>query len=65
MTVIDFHNHLGVDLGAELSQTADELLARLDEARIDRAVVFPFPAARTWPRVTTSSPRPSASTPTG
>ena len=37
MTVIDFHNHLGVDLGAELSQTADELLARMEEARIDRA----------------------------
>lgn len=43
MSVIDFHNHLGVDLGAELSQTADELLARMDEAAIDQAIVFPFP----------------------
>jgi len=43
--VIDFHNHLGIDLGAELSQTANELLARMDEANIERAVVFPFPGA--------------------
>lgn len=45
MPTIDFHNHLGVDLGAELSQTASELLGRMDEAGIDRAVVFPFPGA--------------------
>lgn len=43
--IIDFHNHLGVDLGDELSQTADQLLARMDEAAIDRAVVMPFPGA--------------------
>jgi uncharacterized protein len=41
--VIDFHNHLGIDLGAELAQNADELLSRMDEAAIERAVVFPFP----------------------
>ena len=41
--VIDFHNHLGIDLGAELSQTADELIARMDEAAIALAVIFPFP----------------------
>jgi predicted TIM-barrel fold metal-dependent hydrolase len=45
MTTIDCHNHLGVDLGAGLSQTADELLARLEQAGIERAVVFPFPGA--------------------
>lgn len=45
MLSIDMHNHLGVDLGAELSQTADELLGRMDEAGIEQAVIFPFPGA--------------------
>jgi predicted TIM-barrel fold metal-dependent hydrolase len=37
---IDAHNHLGVRHGA--SQTAAELVAKLDEAGVDQAVVFPF-----------------------
>jgi predicted TIM-barrel fold metal-dependent hydrolase len=37
---IDAHNHLGVRHGA--SQTAAELVAKLDVAGVDRAVVFPF-----------------------
>jgi predicted TIM-barrel fold metal-dependent hydrolase len=37
---IDAHNHLGVRHGA--SQTAAELIARIDLVGVDRAVVFPF-----------------------
>ncbi|MCW2878187.1 MAG: amidohydrolase family protein, partial [Sphaerisporangium sp.] len=37
---IDAHNHLGVRHGA--SQTAAELVAKLDLTGVDRAVVFPF-----------------------
>lgn len=37
---IDAHNHLGVRHGAE--QTGAELVAKLDDAGVDRAVVFPF-----------------------
>lgn len=37
---IDAHNHLGVRHGA--SQTAAEMVARIDSAGVDRAVVFPF-----------------------
>jgi hypothetical protein len=42
LVIVDFHNHLGVDPGAELSQTPEELIARMDEAGIDLAVIFPF-----------------------
>ncbi|GMA88995.1 hypothetical protein GCM10025868_42450 [Angustibacter aerolatus] len=38
--VIDAHNHVGVRHGA--SQTGDELVAKMDEAGVDRACVFPF-----------------------
>lgn len=37
---IDAHNHLGERHGA--SQTAEELVQKLDEAGVDHAVVFPF-----------------------
>jgi len=40
---IDAHNHLGgPDKGDGKSQSPDELLAVMDRAGIDRAVVFPF-----------------------
>jgi predicted TIM-barrel fold metal-dependent hydrolase len=42
MTIIDVHNHLGRDLADDLSQTSEGLLASMDEAGIDRAVVFAF-----------------------
>lgn len=38
--VIDAHNHIGVRHGA--SQTGSELVAKLDEAGVDQAVIFPF-----------------------
>lgn len=37
---IDAHNHLGARHGAE--QSGDELVIKLDDAGVDRAVVFPF-----------------------
>ncbi len=44
--IIDCHNHLGVDPGDELTQSAEDLLHRMDEASIDVAVVFPFSGCR-------------------
>ena len=41
---IDAHNHIGVRHGA--SQTGSELVAKLDEAGVDRAVIFPFVEGR-------------------
>lgn len=38
--VIDAHNHIGVRHGA--SQTGSELVAKLDAAGVDKAVIFPF-----------------------
>jgi len=44
--VIDAHNHLGgPDKGDGRSQSPEEILAVMDEAGIDRAVVFPFDEA--------------------
>lgn len=40
MTTIDAHNHIGVRHGA--SQTGAELVAKLDAAGVDMAVIFPF-----------------------
>jgi predicted TIM-barrel fold metal-dependent hydrolase len=40
VNTIDAHNHLGVRHGA--SQTAAELVDKLDAAGVDQAVVFPF-----------------------
>ena len=41
--VIDAHNHLGgPDKGDGKSQSTDDILAAMDEAGIERAVVFPF-----------------------
>ena len=37
---IDAHNHLGVRHGA--SQSGAELVKRLNQAGVDRAVAFPF-----------------------
>ena len=39
--IIDFNNQLGSIKG--ISFTAEELLAKMDEAKIDKAVVFSFP----------------------
>lgn len=41
--IVDVHNHLGEPWGTRLHQTPDELLVKMDRARIDKAVVFPFP----------------------
>ena len=38
--IIDAHNHLGDRPGAR--QTGAELVAKLDAAGVDKAVVFPF-----------------------
>ena len=41
--VIDAHNHLGgPDKGDGMSQSADDIITRMDAAGIDKAVVFPF-----------------------
>lgn len=41
--IIDAHNHLGgPDKGDGMSQGPDEIIARMDAAGIDKAVVFPF-----------------------
>ncbi len=40
--IIDCHNHIGEPWGTKDRQTADELLAKMDRAGIDMAVVFPF-----------------------
>ncbi len=41
--IIDAHNHLGgPDRGDKRSQGAAELVAKLDEFGIDRAIIFPF-----------------------
>jgi uncharacterized protein len=39
--IIDSHNHIGVVAFA--SQSAEELITKLDQAGVDKAVVFPFP----------------------
>lgn len=38
--IIDAHNHLGTRIGA--SQTAAQLVKRMDKAGVDQAVCFPF-----------------------
>lgn len=40
MTIIDAHNHLGVRHGAD--QTAAQLVAKMDDAKVAKACVFPF-----------------------
>ncbi len=41
--VIDAHNHLGgPDKGDGMSQSADDIISRMDAAGIHKAVVFPF-----------------------
>lgn len=41
--VIDAHNHLGgPDKGDGMSQSAGDIIAKMDAAGIDKAVVFPF-----------------------
>lgn len=40
--IIDCHNHIGEPWGTKDRQTADELLKKMDRARIDKAVVFSF-----------------------
>lgn len=41
--IIDAHNHIGgPDIGDGRAQTVDELIAKMDVAEIDRAVIFPF-----------------------
>lgn len=41
--VIDAHNHLGgPDKGDGMSQSADDIITRMDAADINKAVVFPF-----------------------
>ena len=39
--VIDAHTHIGLKHG--LSQSVEELIAKLDQAGVDKAVMFPFP----------------------
>ncbi len=39
---IDVHNHIGYDPAYEISRSADELIREMDEAGVDRCVVFPF-----------------------
>lgn len=39
--IIDFHNHIGRKKGMEF--TAESLIEKMDEGKIDRAVVFCFP----------------------
>lgn len=42
-TIIDSHNHLGgPDKGDGRSQSAEELISKMDSAGIDKAVIFPF-----------------------
>jgi|LSQX01.1.fsa_nt_gb predicted TIM-barrel fold metal-dependent hydrolase len=38
--IVDAHNHVGVRIGR--SQTGEELVARMDRAGVDKAVIFPF-----------------------
>lgn len=41
--IIDSHIHMGgPDKGDEAAQSADEIIARMDGARVDKAIVFPF-----------------------
>jgi len=39
---IDVHNHIGYDPAYEISRSADDLVREMDEAGVDRCVVFPF-----------------------
>ncbi len=39
--ILDFHNHIGRKKGLDFS--AEQLIERMDEGKIDRAVVFSFP----------------------
>lgn len=39
--IIDFHNHIGRKKGLEF--TAEDLIEKMDEGKIDKAVVFSFP----------------------
>ncbi len=39
---VDVHNHIGVDPAYEMHRTAEELVGEMDEAAVDRCVVFPF-----------------------
>jgi uncharacterized protein len=40
---IDAHTHIGVVARPGMSQSAEQLVARLDSAGVDKAVTFPFP----------------------
>lgn len=40
--IIDCHNHIGVPWGTNDRQTPEELLIKMDRAKIDKAVVFSF-----------------------
>ena len=39
---IDVHNHVGVDPAYEIHRSAEELVNEMDDAGVDRCVVFPF-----------------------
>jgi len=39
---VDVHNHIGYDPAYEINRSADELIREMDEAGVDRCVVFPF-----------------------
>lgn len=39
---VDVHNHIGVDPAYEEDRTAEELIEEMDDAGVDRCVVFPF-----------------------
>jgi len=39
---VDVHNHIGYDPAYETTRSADELVREMDEAGVDRCVVFPF-----------------------
>ena len=41
--IIDVNAQIGEPWGTLVSQTADELLARMDAAGVERAIVGPFP----------------------
>ena len=41
MYIIDAHNHIG-DRRGRKGQSAEEIIAKMDEAGIDQAVVFPY-----------------------
>lgn len=46
--IIDFHNHLGVDLAEDFQQDGDQLLRLMDEAGVSQALVFAFGGCPDW-----------------